>query len=121
MNSVIITGRLTRDPEVKAIKDTFVAAIIIAVEDRIKGESKVSYVPVTVWGSIASAVGKYLLKGSQVAVKGKLIQKVYKNTDGKTVSRIEVTAESVEFLSSKSAKTENHDHVDEEITDELPF
>ncbi len=120
MNNVIITGRLTRDPEIKAVGDTHVSTIIVAVEDRGKGDSKVSFIPVTCWGAVATAVAKYLSKGSHILVRGKLIQKVYKNTEGKTVSRIEITADTIEFL-SRPHKSEEVPTVEEEITEDLPF
>jgi len=121
MNSVIITGRLTRDPEVKAVNDTHVTTIIVAVEKKSKGVSRVSYLPVVAWGALASAIGKYLTKGAQVAVKGELMQKVYKNTEGKTVSKIEISADSVEFLSPMNRKAEDHAEEADGTSDELPF
>lgn len=121
MNNVIITGRLVKDPELREVKETYVVSIVVAVEEKTKGEAKVSYIPVTAWGSVASAVAKYLVKGSHVLVRGKLVQKVYKNTEGKTVSRIEITSDTIEFLSPRSHKADDNHEAEDEISDELPF
>ena len=106
MNSVILIGNLTRDPEIRYAKgnsQTAICNFTIAVNDRRKNpqtqewEDNPSFIPVVAFGKQAENCGKYLAKGRKVAVNGKIQTGSYEK-EGRTVYTTQVIANSVEFL-----------------------
>lgn len=108
LNSVIIIGRLTREPEIKYTPSgVALANISVANNDSYKQNNEwkeiVSYFDVTVWGNNAVNCQKYLHKGSQVAVQGRLRQDRWEDkTTGKTASRVVIQCDNIHFLGSPS-------------------
>lgn len=102
MNSVILIGRLTRDPEIKYTTDSqlTVATFSIAIDraQRPGKEKQTDFPRITVFGKQAEACEKYLGKGKLVCVQGRLQTGNYKNKDGMTVYTTDVIADRVEFL-----------------------
>jgi len=104
MNSVILIGRLARDPELSYTPNTQTACcrFNLAV-DRPKrnGEDQgADFIRITVWGRQAETCDRYLSKGRQIAVMGRIQTGSYKNRNGETVYTTDVVAERVEFLGS---------------------
>jgi single-strand DNA-binding protein len=104
MNSVILIGRLARDPELSYTPNTQTAVgrFTIAV-DRPKrdGEDQgADFIRITVWGRQAETCDRYLAKGRQVAVHGRIQTGSYKDRNGETVYTTDVVADRVEFLGS---------------------
>lgn len=105
MNSVVLIGRLARDPELSYTPNTqnAVCRFTLAV-DRPKRQSEdagADFIRIVVWGKSGEACNRYLAKGSQVAVRGRIETGSYKDRDGKTVYTTDVVAEAfngVEFL-----------------------
>ena len=113
-NKVILLGNLTKDPELKKTPSgVSVARLRLAVNetfrDRQTGQPKevVCYVDVNVWDRQAESCGKYLQRGSQILVEGRLIYDEWKNQQGETRSRISVRADRVQFLSTNSQRSAN--------------
>ncbi len=108
VNSVVLVGRLTRDPELrKTSSGMSVASFTIAVDDSRKGpngEKVTIFMPVAVWGNMADTVVKFTRKGSLVGVVGRLTQRKYVDRNGSNVTSTEVSANQVEFLESKNAR-----------------
>lgn len=105
MNSVNLVGRLTRDPEVRYTAGenaTAVAKFAIAVDRPTQGEKKADFPNIVVFGRQAENCEKYLSKGRQVAIHGRIQTGKYEDKDGRMVYTTEVVANSVEFLGSKS-------------------
>ncbi len=106
MNSVILVGRLTRDPEVRYTSDTqrAIANFSIAI-DRGKGRDGkdlgTDFPNIVCYGKTAELVEKYVGKGMQVGIQGRLQTRSYENKEGKKVYVTEVVADRVEFLDSK--------------------
>ncbi len=102
MNSVVIIGRLTRDPEIRYAASTqmAVATFTVAINrPRKKGEEQEADFPrVTVFGKQAENCEKYLAKGRLVGVQGRIQTGSYQNKDGFTVYTTDVIADRVEFL-----------------------
>lgn len=145
MNSVDLIGRLTRDPEIRYTSDTQNAQVTFTIAvDRLgkPGEEKKTDFPrIVVYGRQAEACEKYLKKGRQVVVQGRLQTGSYKNKHGETVYTTDVVANRVEFLDWGNQSQEHHsyskaankidddnaqvknDQVDafEEIDDDVPF
>ena len=105
MNSVVLIGRLARDPELRYTpgSQTAVAHFTLAV-DRPAGqgrEREADFIRITVFGKQAETVDRYLSKGRQVAVQGRIQTGSYQNRDGQTVYTTDVIADRVEFLGSR--------------------
>ena len=95
MNKVLLIGRLTKKADYKQIKDKSVASFTLAV-NRQDGEA--DFLPIVVWNRQADNVNKYLDKGSQVAVEGRIQTRSWKDEKGNTRYTTEVVASNVSFL-----------------------
>lgn len=102
MNSVVLIGRLTRDPEVRYISEsqTAVASFTIAIDrpTRAGQEKKTDFPRITVFGRQAENCERFLAKGRLVGVQGRIQTGSYTNKDGQTVYTTDVVADRVEFL-----------------------
>lgn len=126
VNKVILIGRLGNDPEIKTLQnDSKVANFSLATSDvwydKETGEKKeaTEWHRVVVWGKKAELVEKYLQKGSEVYLEGKLKTRSWEE-DGITRYATEIVLQEyvgqMNFIGSrKSSETKN------ETTDELPF
>lgn len=108
MNRVILTGRLTRDPEAprKTNSDRSVLNITIAV-DRPGKDAGADFIRVQLWGTQADNAYKYLSKGRQVAIEGYLRTGSYEK-DGKTNYTMDVVANNVEYLGTGGNRQANN-------------
>ena len=110
MNSVILIGRLARDPEMSYTQQQAACTKFTLAVDRPKrqGEDQgADFIRVTVWGKQAENCDRYLSKGRQVAVMGRIQTGSYKNREGVTVYTTDVVADRVEFLGGgQEPKTE---------------
>lgn len=121
INSVVIVGRITKDPELQTTKSGLsVCKVMVAVDNPGKDKST-SFLPVVAWKQTAEAVCKYCHKGSLVGVDGRISERSYESKEGKNNIIIEIVANSVEFLEPK--KQESTTAVKEDIADDkdLPF
>jgi single-strand DNA-binding protein len=102
MNSVVLIGRLTRDPELSytANTQTAVCHFTLAVDrPRRQGEERgTDFLRITVFGRQAENCDRYLAKGRQAAVHGRIETGSYKNREGFTVNTVDIIADNVEFL-----------------------
>ncbi|MGN0659393.1 MAG: single-stranded DNA-binding protein [Emergencia sp.] len=102
MNSVVLIGRLTRDPEIRYTANTqmAVATFTIAIDRPVRagGEKQTDFPRITVFGKQAENCERYLAKGRLVGVQGRLQTGSYQNKDGVTVYTTDVVADRVEFL-----------------------
>ncbi len=102
MNSVILIGRLTRDPEVRYTSgsQTAVCNFNLAIDRPVRqgGEKQTDFPRVVVFGRQAELCERYLTKGRLVAVEGRIQTGSYQNRDGQTVYTTDVVANRVEFL-----------------------
>ena len=108
INRVIISGNLTRDPELRATSGgTQVLSFGMAVNDRHKNqqtgewEDYPNFVDCTLFGTRAEKLAQYLHKGMKVAIEGKLRYSQWEK-DGQKRSKLEVIAEELEFMSRES-------------------
>ena len=102
MNSVILTGRLTRDPELRYTSGSqmAVAKFSIAVDRPVRQgkEREADFPRITVFGKQAENCERYLAKGRMVGIQGRIQTGSYQDRDGKTVYTTDVIADRVEFL-----------------------
>jgi len=114
LNSVLLEGNLTRDPESTVTKGwTTLCTFTIGVNRRykIEGEQKeeASFFEIETWGRLAENCFEYLSKGRGVRVVGRLKQSRWE-TDGKSYSKVVIVAEHVEF---KPVPSTQKDHTEE--------
>jgi single-strand DNA-binding protein len=105
INRIILTGRLTKDPELRAIPDsnTSVCSLRVAVNGRRRNaegqwEDQPNFFDVTVWGAQGENCKRYLQKGRQIAIDGRLRHRQWTNNEGQNRSAVDIIAESVQFL-----------------------
>lgn len=105
INRCIITGNLTRDPDLRHTSGgTAVLGIGVAVNDRRKNpqtgdwEDYPNFVDCTMFGARAESVARFLSKGSKVAIEGKLRYSSWEK-DGQKRSKLEVVVDEIEFMS----------------------
>lgn len=116
MNTVSLTGRLTRDPELQERGGKPVCDLRIAVDN---GQYDPTYVDVSTFDGQAEACAKYLAKGRQVAVNGQLVYREWEAEDGSKRSRHSVAGR-VEFLDRKrESESEGSDAAYEESDGEF--
>ena len=109
INRVIISGNLTRDPELRQTQSGMpVLGLGVAVNDRRKNqttgewEDYPNFIDCTMFGSRAEALSRYLSKGTKVAIEGKLRWSQWER-DGQKRSKIEVIVDELEFMSSRNS------------------
>ena len=103
MNSIVLIGRLARDPELSyTASQTAMCRFTLAVDrPRRNGEDQgADFIRIVVWNRQAETCDRYLSKGSRVAIEGNIRTGSYENRDGVTVYTTDVWANRVEFLSS---------------------
>lgn len=112
MNRIVLIGRLTKEPELRYTQSgTAVCNFTLAV-DRVyvrDGEQQADFVPCQVWGKAAENCAKYLAKGRQAAVDGRLQIRSYEDKEGTRRWVTEVVAERVEFLDSGKSESREED------------
>ena len=107
INRVTIVGRLTRDPELAHLPSgTAVLKLGVAVNGRQKDEAgnwtdKPNFFDVKVFGNQADALNNHLAKGRSVGVDGRLDWSSWEAQDGTKRSKVEIVAQSVQFLDSR--------------------
>lgn len=102
MNSVSLTGRLTKDVELRYIgDDTAVSNFTIAVDKFVNGEKKADFINCVVWGRYAETLAEYTQKGDKIGLVGSIQTRTYEKEDGTKVYVTEVRAQHIEFLESK--------------------
>lgn len=106
MNKVLLTGRLTRDPEMRALASgKHVTAFSVATNEYVgNGREKAEYHAVIAWDRLADIVAQYLGKGSMVAVEGRLQTRQWDDEAGKRHWKTEVVAAAIEMLSGRRKK-----------------
>lgn len=108
INKVVISGCLTRDPELRSTQGGMeILALGVAVNDRRKNqqtgewEDVPNFVDCVMFGNRAKSVSRFLSKGSKVAIEGKLRWSQWER-DGQKRSKIEVIVDEIEFMTSRS-------------------
>ena len=106
MNKVLLTGRLTRDPEMRSLASgKSVTTFTVASNEFIGGgREKAEYHPVVTWDRLAEIAGAYLGKGQQVAIEGRIQTRSWDDERGARHWKTEVVASSVEMLSGRRKK-----------------
>ena len=135
MNTIILKGRLTKDPELKATQSGIsICRFCVAVNRRFN-KDEADFINCVAWRGTAEFISKYFKKGQEICLSGALTVNRWESEDGKSEWSSEVTVDNAEFCGSKSEKSENNveqsaDTVDplqelnataEGLAEELPF
>ena len=113
INRVVLTGNLTRDPELRSTQGgTAVCSLRIASNTRRRDASgewvdKPNFFDVTVWGAQGENCAQYLSKGRPVAIDGRLEWREWEDKQGNKRQSIDIIADSVQFLGSRDGGGEN--------------
>ena len=109
MNRVDLVGRLTRDPELRHTSSgRAVCQLNLAINRTFtnqNGEREADFINIIVWRKQAENVCNFLDKGSQVAIEGRIQTGSYTDKDGNNRTSFEVVADNVQFLDSKSQRS----------------
>ena len=112
MNVTLLIGRLVKDAELKYTAGSGIAVskITLAVDNYNSktGEKGADFIPVVVYGKQAENLAQYTLKGSQIAIEGRIKTGSYDAKDGTKRYTTEVIASKVQFLSKASGQLENN-------------
>lgn len=125
INSVVIMGRLTRDPELKTTQSgLFVVSFTVAVDRKYQKERQADFLNVVAWRKTAEFVEKYFHKGSMIAVQGSIQTRKYEDKNGSNRTAVEIVADNVSFCGPKIDKPNlsvSTDDFEEIGDDDLPF
>ena len=103
-NLVVLTGRLTADPELKTTANGLsVTTFSIAVDRRYRSgeERQTDFISIVAWRQTAEFVSKYFKKGSLIGIEGSIQTRRYQDKDGNNRNVFEVVANNVQFVESK--------------------
>ena len=139
MNRVILTGRLTADPEVRYTtgeKSTAIATFTLAVNRRFvkrddPNAQTADFIRCQAFGKTAEMISNYFHKGQKADLEGRLQTGKYTNKDNQTVYTTDVIIDNIEFGESKKAASGNVDtpmatpsvdiNIPDGVDEELPF
>ena len=103
-NLVVLTGRLTADPELKTTQSGIsVTSFSIAVDRRYRAgeEKQTDFINVVAWRQQAEFVAKYFKKGNMIGIEGSIQTRKYTDKNGNNRTAFEVVANNVQFVESK--------------------
>lgn len=123
MNQIIVSGNLTKEPEVRYTKSGIsYARTAIAVNRPFSKEKATDFFNLTAWRNTADFFGRYLHKGSKILVVGRLQNSNYEK-DGVKHYGNEIIVDGVEFMDSKKKSEETADNFEGEPLndDDVPF
>lgn len=105
LNSAIIMGRLTADPELRTTTSGLsVTSFTVAVDDNYKSgeEKQTDFIDCVAWRGTADFVTTYFKKGQMIAVQGKIKTRNYEDKNGNKRKAVEIVADNVSFCGSKN-------------------
>lgn len=120
VNVVAISGRLTRNPEVRETPSgATVMDFAIACNRYVNGEQRTTYIKTTLWNKAAEWFGQRLQTGDQVMVQGKLVDDNFQQQDGtKTSGRLKIDNAHVTIL--RSTKGKDDSETSEQAPEQIP-
>jgi single-strand DNA-binding protein len=106
VNKVLLTGRLTRDPELRVTGNgKSVTTFNVATHEYAgKGKEKSEYHTIVTWDRLAEICGRYLGKGQQVSIEGRIQTRTWDDDRGARHWKTEIVANQVEMLSGRTKK-----------------
>ena len=105
MNKVILVGRLTKDPELRATQSgVAVVSFSVACDRRFakEGERSADFISCVAWGKTAEFISRYFTKGTRIGLSGRIETRSWEDDKGNKRYATDVVAEEVEFCQSKN-------------------
>lgn len=132
INKVVISGRLTRDPDMRGEGTSLCARYTLAVDRRYQkdGEQQTDFISCVAFGKGAEFAEKYLKKGMKIVVCGRIQTGSYTNKDGAKIYTTDVIVEEHDFAESKNSSGSSSDEtstdadfmeISQEDKDSMPF
>lgn len=109
MNFIVLTGRLTRDPELKFGQSGKAYSRFALAVDRPFQRGEADFINCVAFGKTAELIGEYLRKGRKVGVQGRLQMNRYE-TNGEKRTSYDVIVDTLEFLESKNSSGDSSSH-----------
>lgn len=114
INRIILSGRLTKDPELRYTPNGIAVCNFTLATDRpftnAQGKRETDFHTIIVWRQQAETVANYLRKGQEATVDGRLQNRSYQNNEGRNVTVTEIIAENVKFGQlPKGQNSQSHD------------
>lgn len=120
MNNVVLIGRLTKDPEVRFTESGMaIANFTLAVNRMAKDEA--DFIRIVAFNKTAELAERFLNKGKQVAIQGRIQTGSYKNKEGQTVFTTDIIADRIEFIGNKEKEADTNFPDFSEIDGQIPF
>ena len=119
INRVVLVGRLTRDPELRALPSgVSVCGLRVACSSSRKDaegdyREKPNFFDVSVYGAPAESVSRYMRKGSRVAIDGRLEWREWETSDQHKRQAVSIVADTVQFLDSPGGQRREHEQGDD--------
>lgn len=114
INRVVLVGRMTRDPDLRRTpQGDAVTTFTLAVNRNFTskdGQQQADFINCIVWRKLAENVEKYCSKGSLVGVEGRIQTRSYENNQGQRIYVTEIVCDSVQFLETKKAESDNQNY-----------
>ena len=104
MNSIIIMGRLTSDPELKTTQSQKAVTSFTVAVDRNNANKDVDFLPVVAWDKGAEFITRYFRKGERILIRGTLQTRKWTDKDNKTHVAYDIVANTAEFCERKSTE-----------------
>ena len=119
MNNAILLGRITKDPELRTTQGgTPYCRFTLAVD---RGNNTADFIPCVVWGDNAENLKKYVRKGRQLLVQGKLQSGSYQDSQGVTRYTLDLFAYRIKFLAIPRTQQEIEPEFKPIEDEALPF
>ena len=122
VNATQLIGRLTKNPELRYTPSQVAVCKFTLAVNRMKKDDGADFIPITVFGKTAEVAEKYLHKGKQVAIEGRIQTGSYEK-DGEKRYTTDVIANRVHFISDKTEQKAERSKPDsfQEIEEDIPF
>lgn len=98
MNTVILLGRLTKDPELKTTQG---GKSVVSFSLAVDGYKETEFIDCVAWNALAENLAKYKKKGEQIALTGRITTRSYEDRQGNKRKAVEVTCNTIDFVGGK--------------------
>ena len=108
LNYSVLMGRLARDPELRRTNTGKAVASFTVAVDNFGKDNGASFVPCVAWDKTGEFINNYFLKGSQIAVEGRIQSRQYESKDGKKQTVVELVVTQAHFCGKKEEKSDGY-------------
>ena len=126
LNKVILIGNVGKDPEVRKFADTMVCNLTLATTEKYKDkqgnlQDATEWHNLQIWGKLGEIAEKYVKKGSQIYVEGKIKQESYETEKGGKKYVTKIIVSELRLLGKKETSNTRAARVTEPKSDDLPW